>query len=99
MYGEQFDIPAPDELIFVSWYKGGEVFRSGCCFNRGYGKVFYFSPDHETYGSYHNQKIIQGLKNAIRWAKPRTIRTNLACSNVQPLEKLDFRRFHGESEA
>ena len=30
MYGEHFDIPAPDELVFVSWFEGGEVFRSGC---------------------------------------------------------------------
>src|SRR5262249_2110010 len=49
MYGEFFDIPAPDELIFVSSFSGGEVFRSGCCFYRGKGKIFYFSPGHETF--------------------------------------------------
>ena len=42
MYGELFDIPAPDELVFVSSFAGGEVFRSGCTFRRGLGKVFYF---------------------------------------------------------
>ena len=35
MYGEHFDIPAPDRLVLVSWFQGGEVFRSGCCYQRG----------------------------------------------------------------
>jgi trehalose utilization protein len=48
MYGEFFDIPAPDELVFISSFSGGEVFRSGCCFHRGAGRIFYFSPGHET---------------------------------------------------
>lgn len=48
MYGERFDIPAPDTLVFINWYAGGEVFRGGCCFNRGAGKIFYFSPGHES---------------------------------------------------
>ena len=47
MYGEHFDIPTPDELVFVSWFEGGEVFRSGCTYRRGSGKVFYFRPGHE----------------------------------------------------
>lgn len=41
-YGEHFNIPEPDELIFISWFSGGDVFRSGCCYNRGKGKVFLF---------------------------------------------------------
>lgn len=86
MYGEHFDIPTPDRLVFISWYKGGEVFRSGCCWKRGYGNVFYFSPGHETHYSYHNEQIIHVLKNAIRWASPRLLRTELGCPNVQPLE-------------
>ena len=49
MYGEFFDIPQPDRLVFVSWFPGGEVFRSGCCYHRGRGKVFYFRPGHETF--------------------------------------------------
>lgn len=89
MYGERFDIPAPDELVFISWYKGGEVFRSGCCWNRGYGKIFYFSPGHETYGSYHNDQIIRVLKNAVRWAQPRIPRIDLGCQKVEPRELLD----------
>lgn len=89
MYGERFDVPVPDDLVFISWYKGGEVFRSGCCWNRGYGRIFYFSPGHETHASYHDEKVIRVLKNAVRWACPRIARSELGCPNVQPLEKLD----------
>ena len=53
MYGELFDIPTPDDLVFISWFEGGNVFRSGCCWHRGRGKVFYFRPGHETYPIYH----------------------------------------------
>ncbi len=89
MYGERFDVPTPDDLVFISWYKGGEVFRSGCCWNRGYGRVFYFSPGNETHLSYQNEKVIRVLKNAVRWACPRVARTDLGCPMVEPLEKLD----------
>ena len=68
MYGEFFDIPVPDELVFISSFSGGEVFRSGCCFHRGKGRVFYFSPGHETYPIYHQPQIGQVLCNAVRWA-------------------------------
>jgi trehalose utilization protein len=70
MYGEHFDIPAPDELVFVSWFQGGEVFRSGCCFRRGAGRIFYFRPGHETYPTYHQPKIQRVIANAVRWAAP-----------------------------
>lgn len=67
MYGEHFDIPAPDEVVFISWFPGGEVFRSGCTFNRGNGKIFYFQPGHETYNSYYNEKVQRVIKNAVNW--------------------------------
>lgn len=70
MYGERFDIPAPETLVFVSWFKGGEVFRSGCCFTRGRGKIFYFRPGHETYPTYHRPEIQRVIANAVRWAAP-----------------------------
>jgi trehalose utilization protein len=70
MYGEHFDIPAPDELIFISWFTGGEVFRSGCTWTRGNGKVFYFRPGHETYPSYKNKHVLRVIANGIRWAAP-----------------------------
>jgi trehalose utilization protein len=68
MYGEHFDIPQPDRLVFVSWFSGGEVFRSGCCFHRGKGRIFYFSPGHETYPIFFQPEIKQVLGNAVRWA-------------------------------
>ena len=70
MYGEFFDVPAPDALVFVSWFQGGEVFRSGCCYHRGHGKVFYFRPGHETYPIYHQPEVQQVLANAVGWAAP-----------------------------
>jgi trehalose utilization protein len=68
MYGEHFDIPAPDELVLVSWFEGGEVFRSGCTYFRGQGKVFYFRPGHETYPTYYNKDVLKVISNGIRWA-------------------------------
>lgn len=94
MYGERFDIPTPDELVFISWFEGGEVFRSGCCWRRGMGRVFYFRPGHETYPIYHNETVHKVIANAVRWAKPRVwIKDD--CPNAKPLEnvppkKVDF---------
>jgi len=70
MYGEPFDVPAPDRLVFVSWFEGGEVFRSGCCYRRGKGRIFYFKPGHETYPIYENEAVQQVLRNAVAWAAP-----------------------------
>ena len=70
MYGEFFDIPEPDELVFVSGFSGGEVFRSGCCWRRGKGKVFYFSPGDQEYPVYHHPDIKRVLANAVQWAAP-----------------------------
>lgn len=69
-YGERFEVPAPDELVFISWFSGGEVFRSGCCYKRGLGKIFYFRPGHEEYPTFYREDITQVLKNAINWAAP-----------------------------
>jgi trehalose utilization protein len=85
MYGEHFDIPVPDELIFVSWFEGGEVFRSGVTYYRGNGKVFYFRPGHETYPTYHNEKIQRVIANAVDWAKP-VDRKRPVYGNAKPLE-------------
>ncbi len=68
MYGEFFDIPRPDELVFVSSFTGGEVFRSGCCFTRGNGRIFYFSPGDELYPVYYHPEIRRVLANAVLWA-------------------------------
>ena len=70
MYGERFDVPAPEALVFVSWFQGGEVFRSGCCYQRGKGRIFYFRPGHETYPTYFQKEVLQVIGNAIKWAAP-----------------------------
>ena len=70
MYGEHFDIPPPDTLVFISWFEGGEVFRSGCCYQRGQGKIFYFRPGHETYPIYHMPVVHRVIANGVNWAKP-----------------------------
>ena len=67
-YGEHFDIPAPEELVFVSWVPGGEVFRSGCCWHRGQGRIFYFQPGHETYPAYYDANVQKVIRQAVRWA-------------------------------
>ncbi len=70
MYGEHFDIPEPETLVFVSWFTGGEVFRSGCCYRRGKGKIFYFRPGHETYPTYKHPDVLRVIANAVGWARP-----------------------------
>ena len=70
MYGERFDVPAPDTLVFVSWFNGGEVFRSGCCYTRGRGKIFYFRPGHESFPTYFHPDVRRVISNAVRWAAP-----------------------------
>ena len=89
MYGERFDIPAPDELVFVSWFAGGEVFRSGCCWNRGRGRVFYFRPGHETFPIYYNPQIQQVIYNAVLWATPHEIAETPVVNAKEPLEKIE----------
>lgn len=71
MYGEPFGIPAPEEQVFISWYQGGEVFRSGCCWRRGNGKIFYFSPGHEMYPLFHDRNVQRVIANAVEWARPQ----------------------------
>jgi trehalose utilization protein len=68
MYGEPFTVPEPLETVFISWYQGGEVFRSGLTYRRGNGNIFYFQPGHETYPSYHDANVGKVLRNAVNWA-------------------------------
>lgn len=62
MYGEYFDIPKPDDLIFIGWFSNEEVFRSGCTFLRGWGKIFYFQPGHEEYPTFYQPQIQGSLQ-------------------------------------
>ncbi|HEU5087752.1 MAG TPA: ThuA domain-containing protein [Roseiflexaceae bacterium] len=87
MYGERFDIPAPEQLVFISWFTGGEVFRSGACYTRGRGKIFYFRPGHESYPTYFNADVRRVIANAARWAAPSN-GPKPVFGNAKPLEKL-----------
>ncbi len=87
-YGEPFGIPEPDQLVFIGNFEGGEVFRSGCCYQRGNGRIFYFQPGHETCPTYHNEQILRVIKNAIYWAKPVYRIKEIICPEVKkPLEE------------
>lgn len=83
MYGEHFDIPPPETLVFVSWFSGGEVFRSGACYTRGAGRIFYFRPGHETHPTYHHPDVQRVIANGVRWAAP-SYRAELAYGNRPP---------------
>ena len=90
MYGERFDVPAPDKVVFLSWFAGGDVFRSGCCWERGHGRIFYFRPGHETFPIYRDPTVLKVIANAVRWAAPRIFLPH-AAPKVEPLERLDGR--------
>ena len=77
MYGEQFSVPEPLETVFISWFAGGEVFRSGCCYRRGRGRIFYFRPGHETFPTYHDPVVQRVIANAVRWAAPDAIEPDI----------------------
>jgi trehalose utilization protein len=104
MYGEPFAIPTPAETVFISWFEGGEVFRSGCTWKRGNGKIFYFRPGHETYPIYFHPLVRQVLRNAVRWAAPDQEKWIDSCPLVpadqapEPLE-IEGPRLHKEGEA
>ncbi|MCE7029683.1 ThuA domain-containing protein [Jiella avicenniae] len=86
MYGERFDIPEPDQTIFISWFAGGEVFRSGCAWQRGNGRVFYFSPGDQAYPIYYDETVRRVILNASEWCAAR-VRIPFAVPNIKdPIE-------------
>lgn len=87
MYGERFDVPTPDELLMVSWFQGGEVFRSCATWRRGHGRVVYFRPGHEEYPTYRNEHVLRVITNACRWAA-RTV--NIATNHAPNVEALEW---------
>lgn len=88
MYGEPFSVPEPMQTVFVTWYEGGEVFRSGLTYQRGGGKVFYFSPGHEVYPIYEDKNVRQVLRNAVKWAyNPAPAWTTILSAHNVPTEK------------
>lgn len=104
MYGEPFAIPTPEEIVFLSWFEGGEVFRSGCTWQRGHGRIFYFRPGHEVYPIYYHPTVRLVLRNAARWAAPGSVKWIDSCPQVpagQAPEPLTNKgpRLHKEGEA
>jgi len=92
MYTEPFGIPKPDDTVFISWFEGGNVFRSGVTFTRDYGRIFYFQPGHETYPTYHNPNVQRVITNAVKWARPVIKMSVLDCPHLkEPLEKIGAR--------
>ena len=90
MYGEFFDIPPPDELVFISSFEGGEVFRGGCCFHRGAGRIFYFSPGHEEYPVYFQPEIQRVIANAVAWCGGRSTANDLPSTRTDNAPHLWF---------
>ena len=86
MYGEPFDIPEPMETVFMGWFNGGEVFRSGCTWVRGNGRIFYFQPGHETNPSFQNPIVQRIIQNAVRWACPIKKNNPPQCPHFEALE-------------
>jgi trehalose utilization protein len=103
MYGEPFAIPTPDEIVFISWFEGGDVFRSGCTWKRGNGKIFYFRPGHEAYPIYYHPTVRLVLRNAVRWAAPDPGKWIDTCPKIpadEAAEPLSIKgpRIHKEGE-
>lgn len=89
MYGEPFGIPEPDSTVFIGWFKGGNVFRSGVTFTREYGKIFYFQPGHETNRAFYDKNVKRIILNATRWANPIKKMPELVAPYSKELESLD----------
>ena len=98
MYGEYFDIPTPDELIFISGFTGGEVFRSGMTFRRGFGKIFYFSPGDQDFPVYFHPDIRRVISNATTWARPRRERATPTLLRYELGEYFDGQDYRGPIE-
>lgn len=86
MYGEPYDVPEPDRTVFLSWFEGGEVFRSGICYRRGRGRIFAFRPGHEAYPIYFQPEVRQVIGNAVAWAAP-TEGATAVYETVEPIDE------------
>ena len=88
MYTEPFGIPEPETTVFISWFEGGNVFRSGVTFQREYGKIFYFQPGHETFPVYFHPAVQKVITNAVKWVKPNIRVASIDCPKLEALEKI-----------
>jgi len=88
MYGERFDVPDDGKIVFLSWFEGGDVFRSGLAYERGLGRIFYFAPGHETFPTYYDGNVLRVIANAVRWAAPRGPFVVPECVKTPPAEAM-----------
>ncbi|MBP5209898.1 MAG: ThuA domain-containing protein [Clostridia bacterium] len=86
MYGEPFFIPRPDDVIFGTWYEDGNLFRGGCTWTCGLGRVFYFHPGHETCASFHHPLVQEIIRRGVRWAAPAPLDPSLSNTCVHQIE-------------
>jgi len=74
-YGEPFKCPTPEAVPLDGLYTRPDgktqPGRMGLCWTIGKGKVFYFTPGHETYNDYHRPEVRQIFINAVEWAAPK----------------------------
>ncbi len=84
-YAEPFGIPNPDEVLFMGWYEGGELFRSGCTFHRENGRIFYFQPGHESFPIFYDKNVQTIVRNAVRWAAPVYRIEELDCPHIKKI--------------
>ncbi|OVE85806.1 ThuA domain-containing protein [Natronolimnobius baerhuensis] len=89
MYGEPYDVPEPDRTVFISWFEGGEVFRSGLCYRRGRGRIFAFRPGHEEYPIYYQDEVQRVIENAVHWATPNEGAADPDWGQNDPIEPLE----------
>lgn len=69
-YCEYFDIPKPDDIVFLGGFGNGMCIRAGVTFTRGAGKIFFFQPGHDSFPVYNDKVIRRIILNAVNWAKP-----------------------------
>ena len=73
-YGEPFAVPAPEAVPLDGRYTKPDgktaPARMGLCWAVGKGKVFYFTPGHETYDDYYRPEVRRIFVNAVQWAAP-----------------------------
>ena len=88
MYGEPFLVPEPMETVLISWFEGGEVFRSGLTYQRGAGPHLLLPPRPRDLSHLPRPSVQQILRNAVHWAyNPAAAWPDVAQAPNVPVEK------------
>ena len=74
-YGEPFKVPTPEAVpldgIYTKPNGDNQPGRMGLCWTVGKGRVFYFTPGHETYNDFYRPEVRLIMCNAVKWAAPK----------------------------